>query len=276
MTADLPTVGGYSFYLNIVVIKSGHREDSTHHSDESQAGTAGPVGQTTTKTKTESQKNQNRAVVPGKIVDGKSFVDSLAFRAMSFVADKKQSVIPPDPAKFIMDGQRLMNSIGHSISKSSSNITKRATAFVASKTAVSRAEKAVVECIPLVTEEIGVEISISKRFQHGPVFVLEVDMKGCDLLELLEKVLGKESAHHYRNIRQGLLCLGMLKSLAAFDQEILPKVRQNMMNKMSEIVPEKMKLKKSNADLEIQCVALEDNEEAKWLYNFLEFMDQMK
>jgi hypothetical protein len=37
-----------------------------------------------------------------------------------------------------------------------------------------------------------------------------------------------------------------------------------------------MKLKKSNADLEIQCVALEDAEEAKWLYNFLEFMEQMK
>ena len=49
-----------------------------------------------------------------------------------------------------------------------------------------------------------------------------------------------------------------------------------MMDRMSEIVPEKMKLKKKNADLEIQCVALEDAEEAKWLYNFLEFMEQMK
>jgi hypothetical protein len=268
--ADLPTVGGYSFYLNVVVINSGHREENMNP-DESQPGAAG--GEMTT-TKTES--DENRAVVPGKVMDGKSFVDNLAFRAMSFVAEEKQRVAPPDPTKLIMDGQRLMNSIGHSISKSSSNITKRATAFVASKTAVSRAEKAVVECVPLVTEEIGVEMSISKRFQHGPVFVLEVDMKGCDLLELLEKVLGKESADHYRNIRQGLAFLGMLQSLAAFDQEILPKVRQGMMHKMSEIVPEKMKLKKSNADLEIQCVALEDNEEAKWLYNFLEFMDQMK
>jgi hypothetical protein len=147
---------------------------------------------------------------------------------------------------------------------------------VASKTAVSRAEKAVVECVPLVTEEIGVEMSISKRFQQGPVFVLEVDMKGCDLLELLEKVLGEEAAEHYRNVRKGLEFLGMTNSIVAFDQEILPEVRKGMMAKMSEIVPEKMKLKKSNADLEIQCVALEDAEEAKWLYNFLEFMEQMK
>jgi hypothetical protein len=68
----------------------------------------------------------------------------------------------------------------------------------------------------------------------------------------------------------------MATTRAAFDAEILPKVRTGMMTKMSEIVPEKMKLKKGNGDLEIQCVALEDAEEAKWLYNFLEFMEQMK
>jgi hypothetical protein len=117
---------------------------------------------------------------------------------IAFIADEKHHRNTPDPKKLVQDGQRLMSSIGNSISKSSSSISKRATAFVASKTAVSRAEKAVVECVPLVTEEIGVEMSISKRFQQGPVFVLEVDMKGCDLLELLEKVLGEEAAEHYQ------------------------------------------------------------------------------
>jgi hypothetical protein len=280
-----PTVGGYSFYLNVVVINSGPRDDLPDDhpvKDDSKSTTVDhPV----------VVDHTNQAVVPVAtettpskkklLLDGKSFVDSIshsfANRAViAFVADEKLHRNTPDPKKLVQDGQRLMSSIGNSISKSSSSISKRATAFVASKTAVSRAEKAVVECVPLVTEEIGVEMSISKRFQQGPVFVLEVDMKGCDLLELLEKVLGKESADHYRNVRTGLEFLGMTSSIVAFDQEILPKVRKGMMARMSEIVPEKMKLKKSNADLEIQCVALEDAEEAKWLYNFLEFMEQMK
>ena len=271
-----PTVGGYSFYLNVVVVNSGPRDDFSEDSPiRDDAKMVTPVAQA-------EQSVVPVATTPSKnklLLDGKSFVDSIshsfANRAAAFVAEEKQRATP-DPKKLVQDGHRLRSSIGSSISKSSSSISKRATAFVASKTAVSRAEKAVAECVPLVTEEIGVEMSISKRFQQGPVFVLEVDMKGCDLLDLLEKVLGDQSAHHYRNVRQGLEFLGMTASMAAFDLEILPLVRKGMMEKMSEIVPEKMKLKKSNADLEIQCVALEDAEEAKWLYNFLEFMEQMK
>jgi hypothetical protein len=272
-----PTVGGYSFYLNVVVINSGPRDDSAGAEEQPKEEK---------KVATSSAPDNDRALAPVStpnknklLLDSRSLVDSIsksfANRAVAFVAEEKQRNTP-DPKKLVQDGQRLMSSIGSSISKSSSSISKRATAFVASKTAVSRAEKAVVECVPLVTEEIGVEMNISKRFSQGPVFVLEVDMKGCDLLELLEKVLGEESAQHYRNVREGLEFLGMTTSIAAFDQEILPKVRKGMMAKMAEIVPEKMKLKKSNADLEIQCVALEDAEEAKWLYNFLEFMEQMK
>mmetsp|Transcript_14440 Transcript_14440/g.23883 ORF Transcript_14440/g.23883 Transcript_14440/m.23883 type:complete len:292 (-) Transcript_14440:85-960(-) len=287
-----PIVGGYSFYLNVVVIDSGPggapRDDPEPESKEI------PVERTIDFENTDDSASipvieevdkKDQAIVSAPdttsklLLDGRSFVDSISSsitkRAAAFVAEEKQKKTP-DPKKLAQDGQRFMKVIGSSISKTSSNISNRATAFVASKTMVSRAEKAVVECIPMVTEEIGVEMSISKRFQQGPVFVLEVDMKGCDLLELLKKVLGEDAAKHYQEVRQGLDFLGMADSMKAFDQEILPKVRKGMMAKMSEIVPEKMKLKKGNADLEIQCVALEDAEEAKWLYNFLEFMEQMK
>jgi hypothetical protein len=294
------TVGGYSFYLNVVVISSGPRDDNGTVSDEPEAPKEPPKEETvdfsTTKDPVvdftaphdlvDDDKEQAIAVVstPEKsrnklLADSRSLVDSFSLsltkQVAAFVAEEKQRNTP-DPKKLVQGGQRFMNSIGQSISKKSSNISKKASAFVASKTMVSRAEKAVVECIPMVTEEIGVEMSISKRFQQGPVFVLEVDMKGCDLLELLETVLGDESAQHYRNVREGLKFLDMPGTMAAFEAEILPKVRTGMMTKMSDIVPEKMKLKKGNGDLEIQCVALEDAEEAKWLYNFLEFMEQMK
>lgn len=226
------------------------------------------------------------AVIPvGPVTDGKSMDpkikllmggQSLVDSVFNKNRRKRSTSNEANSNKFVQDGQRFMSSIGSSISRSSSNISKRASRYVASKTMVGRAEKAVGECIPLVTEEIGVEMSISKRFQQGPVFVLEVDMKGCDLLELLAKVLGEESAQHYRNAKEGLEALGLTDTQDAFLKEILPKLRKAMMERMSEIVPEKMKLKKQYADLEIQCVALEDAEEAKWLYNFLAFMEQMK
>ena len=298
-----PTVQGYSFYLNVVVIDSRHDDTAsveTTNSSEQQppavvsedsppseivpTNEPGENGTVATE-ETGSLSDKDSAVIPvgpvrnGKmdpkiklLMEGRSLVDSVFNKGRP----KRSKSNENNGNKLMQDGQRFMSSIGSSISRSGSSISKRASRFVASKTMVSRAEKAVGECVPLVTEEIGVEMSISKRFQQGPVFVLEVDMKGCDLLDLLEKVLGEECAQHYRNIKEGLEALGLENTQDAFLKEILPKLRKAMMERMSEIVPEKMKLKKQYADLEIQCVALEDAEEAKWLYNFLEFMEQMK
>ena len=309
MTAK-PTVQGYSFYLNVVVIDSAGRpvgEDSgdekvvveeapvaaaaNEEENKEEAGQAlpqesSPAPSTTEEDKGKGEEGDDGAVVPvgpvrdakptdpkiKLLMEGRSLVDSV-FNKNRMKRSKSNN---ENGNKFVQDGQRFMSSIGSTITRSGSNISKRASRFVANKTMVSRAEKAVGESIPLVQEEIGVEMSISKRFQQGPVFVLEVDMKGCDLLELLEKVLGEEQAQQYRNVKQGLEALDLPDTQDAFLKEILPKVRKGMMERMSEIVPEKMKLKKQYADLEIQCVALEDAEEAKWLYNFLAFMEQMK
>jgi hypothetical protein len=284
-----PTVGGYSFYLNVVVINSGVARDEFVSSsgempldasrneilDDPGERMPEPTPEEGAVIDVSSPESKNRKL----LVEGRALVDSfshaLTKRAAAFVVEEKKRNTP-DAKKLVQDGQKLMSSIGHSITKQSSSISRKATAFVKNSTMISRTQKAVVDCIPLVTEEIGVEMSISKRFQQGPIFVLEVDMKGCDLLDLLEKVLGEEPAQHYRHVRRGLDYLDMPESRETFDKEILPKVRKGLMETMSAIVPEKMKMQKGNDDLEIQCVALEDAEEAKWLYNFLEFMEQMK
>uniref|UniRef100_A0A7S3L5Q5 Uncharacterized protein n=1 Tax=Amphora coffeiformis TaxID=265554 RepID=A0A7S3L5Q5_9STRA len=298
------TVQGYSFYLNVVVIDSqGRSEDSIEPSNSSEqlAAVEDPVAAAedeeeleeeakeetpAAESEDDSKNNGNVAVIPvGPVKDvkptdpkikllmeGRSLVDSV-FKRTPLKRNKSNE---GNGKNFVQDGQRFMSSIGSSITRSGSNISKRASRFVASKTMVGRAEKAVVECIPLVTEEIGVEMSISKRFQQGPIFVLEVDMKGCDMLELLEKVSGEEAARQYRNVKEGLEALGLPDTQDMFLKEMLPKLRKAMMERMSEIVPDKMKMKKQYEDLEIQCVALEDQEEAKWLYNFLAFMQDMK
>ena len=305
-----PKVGGYSFYLNVVVINTNNTENSGASlrtdseeaigpstsrdggKDETTNASVQPSSDETSAHLTSEEESEKSPSTPetsngGDIVavgaprthddpKVKLLVESKALMDFAFGRVRSPKLRTDSGGTKTKDGRGFMSSIGSSISKSSSNISKRASRFMASKTMVSRAEKAVVECIPLVTEEIGVEMSISKRFQQGPVFVLEVDMKGCEILDLLKKVQGDDAAKHYACIKEGLEFLDLPGAQDAFLKEILPKLRKAMMEKMSEIVPEKMKLKKAYADLEIQCVALEDAEEAKWLYNFLAFMEEMK
>lgn len=281
-----PTVGGYSFYLNVVVIGSNGQNESLDEGTNDRNSSPGEVESSSVATEpteavtieVESADIANQGTENGLVVasQAKSPKIDPTLKLMMDTrslcsAFTKRNFLPKSDS-----GPGMFSSIGKSISKRSKQISEGASRMVANKTMVSRAERAVVECIPFVTDEIGVEMSISKRFQQGPVFVLEVDMKGCDLLELLEKVLGTEAAEHYRKVTEGLEALELPHAKEAFIKEILPKVRKGMMCKTSEIVPEKMKLKKNYADLEIQCVALEDAEEAKWLYNFLAFMEEMK
>uniref|UniRef100_A0A6U1PSQ9 Uncharacterized protein n=1 Tax=Cyclophora tenuis TaxID=216820 RepID=A0A6U1PSQ9_CYCTE len=298
-----PAVSGYSFYLNVVVVSSNPvKENGSVEGEDETNGDAVPeqpqegegedgVQETPGEGDGEPPLDPEKAQIMDKkqfdkhklLLDGRAFVDSIGAsitkRATAFIAEEKTKKTP-DPMKFVQDSANVMNAIGGQIGKNvnkvGSSLSRRAKTFVASKTVVSRAERAVSESIPLVTEEIGVEMSISKRFQQGPVFVLEVDMKGCDLLTLLEKTMGEDKAEHYRKAREGIIALGLAEALQTFDKEILPILRTGLMVKMADIVPEKMKMKKSNADLEIECIALNDHEEAKWLYNFLEFMQQMK
>lgn len=308
MTGQATNVQGYSFYLNVVVINTSGGDAAANSSDEKEVvkeptklepeaavpnGDDAPAEETqpvaaeegtattTPETNNDGDGNAVIAVSPATdakvdpkiklLMGGQSLVDSVFNKNR-----RNKRASSNEGSKIVKDGQRFMSKVGSSISRSGSNISKRASRYMANKTMVGRAEKAVGECIPLVTEEIGVEMSISKRFQQGPVFVLEVDIKGCDLFDLVEKMLGEESAQQYRNVKEGLEALDLPDTQEAFLKEMLPKLRKAMMDKMSEIVPEKMKLKKQYADLEIQCVALEDAEEAKWLYNFLAFMEEMK
>mmetsp|Transcript_15547 Transcript_15547/g.20244 ORF Transcript_15547/g.20244 Transcript_15547/m.20244 type:complete len:285 (+) Transcript_15547:144-998(+) len=280
-----PIVGGYSFYLNVVVIGSNGQDEGPVTPDKSPRERSGssdnqePLLEETDDSPAEEdlgQENENKNGGEMVVSETQTVIDpkmKLLMEGRSiYSAFTKRNAKPKNDS----NGPGLMSSIGKSFKKTSTQLREGASRAVANRTMVGRAEKAVGECIPLVTEEIGVEMSISKKFQQGPVFVLEVDMKGCDLLELLGKVLGEEAGQHYQNVKDGLEALNLPEAKEAFVKEILPKVRQGMMDKMSEIVPEKMKLKKAYADLEIQCVALEDAEEAKWLYNFLAFMEQMK
>eukprot|EP00542_Grammatophora_oceanica_P017326 CAMPEP_0194048466 /NCGR_PEP_ID=MMETSP0009_2-20130614/27362_1 /TAXON_ID=210454 /ORGANISM="Grammatophora oceanica, Strain CCMP 410" /LENGTH=321 /DNA_ID=CAMNT_0038694329 /DNA_START=72 /DNA_END=1037 /DNA_ORIENTATION=+ len=315
VAAPAMTVQGYSFYLNVMVVNSNTASDAgaapgTKATDEKPEDD--PTAPTTpvpedkeaapeefglpeeetptteetaeeTSDATPAETNGGGQIIASNtpasaarkkyLMDGKAFMSSITKRAQSLVEQEipTPTLKTPDGAKkLVQDSRNFMGNLGTTISK-------RANAFVASKTMMSRAQIAVEEAIPLVTKEMGaVELSITKRFQQGPVFVLEVDMKGCNVAALMEATQGKDAAQHYEQVVSGLQALDMKESLTTFQTEVIPLVRTQLMQKASELIPAKMKSKPSNADLEIECIALDDQEEAKYLFNFLAFMEQMK
>lgn len=255
-----PQVKGYSFYLNVVLLSSGRREEeSTSASDVS-----------TTEKNGSTEQNHNES--PEVIANGA--VTNPHEEAVNNMVKKVTD------GKFLMGLARAsmkspLKSGENKMSQWSSSLTNKTRRFVGNMTMMSRAEKAVVEIIPQVQKDIGVELSINKRFQHGTVFVLEVDIKGTDLLSLLATTMGQKAADQFEQARDACEALDLIESKKSLEAEVLPKVRRALMQKLATLVPQTIQQRKQSTDLEIECIALEDAEEAKWLYNFLEFMQSM-
>lgn len=164
--------------------------------------------------------------------------------------------------------------VSKKITKGAESVGKKAAAFVASKTVVSRTSSALTESIPEIVESMGLDIAIVKRFQQGNVFVLQVDLKPAEIVKYIEEVRGEESAEHYRITMSSLRFLGATDTIEKLEQEMLPKIRDALMEKLVIVLPRKIKAREGG--LEIECIALDDKEQARWLFTFLEFQSQMK
>lgn len=135
------------------------------------------------------------------------------------------------------------NKMAKQVQTTGATMSRRTKQYVAIKTMVTRAERSVADMIPFISATVlGDDASngtllIRKRFQQGTVFVLEVDLKGCDLTLLLSKTLGETSAQQYSAALENLTKLGLYKTLDELQAEILPQIRIGLMLKLSNIVP---------------------------------------
>jgi hypothetical protein len=138
---------------------------------------------------------------------------------------------------------------------------------------VSRVLSSLAKSLPeLPTEEL--ELTIGKRFHQGRVIVLHVVLKPASMFRYLEEVNGLKAAEQYQSAMSTLTLLGATNTISSLEKELLPQVRQKLMGKLTELLQKTMKEK--DALLEIECIALEEAEEARWLFTFMEFQEQMK
>ena len=96
------------------------------------------------------------------------------------------------------------------------------------------------ENIPKALKEMGLEISLKKVFQQGPLFVMHASINDVDVLKLIGKTKGEEGAEHMENIMNALVFLGVEEKVDGIKNNIANKTKENIMGKLSEMIPKKM------------------------------------
>lgn len=86
---------------------------------------------------------------------------------------------------------------------------------------------------------------------------------------------GKDDAEQYERAVESLKALGCLTTLKALESDIMSQIIKFVKAKLLSLLPMKLNEECKGGELEMDCIALEDNEQAKWLFNFLEFNAEM-
>ena len=177
--------------------------------------------------------------------------------------------------RILSDLDKSLHNFGKAVSKRTSSAKNIGAAYMASMTMVSRALSALTKSLQdLAASCEELELTIGKRFHQGRVIVLHVDLKAAAMPRYIEETNGADAAMHYRSAMSTLALLEATETMGTLEREMLPQVRQGLMKKLSDLLMSTMK-EKDNL-LEVECIALEEAEEARWLFTFMEFQEQMK
>lgn len=264
----------YSFYLNVVVLNhkqtaSGMTPSKASDDEDDKKGSA---------VLAKSQKSPNIRSPPSRLAA--SLLEKAPPHMRSSIDKSLLSTAKAMSKTSIAMSEGMsktsiaMSKMTSDMSKTSQAVKENAVAFVASKTMVARAVSTLNKCLPSLIESTGLDLTVSSRFTQGSVSVLQVDLKATDLPRYVEVTRGDDAADQFRNAMDALKALGATESIGSLEKEMLPQVRSKLMEILSTRLVTSMK--EMEGALEVECIALEDNEEARWLFTFMEFQSQMK
>ena len=163
----------------------------------------------------------------------------------------------------------------HGISQRSSQVANKAGAYAQRKTMVHRAHHALRKVLPELSALYD-DLQLGTRFSQGQVTVLHVVLKpsSAALSRYLCDVKDAAAAQQYATAMTTLRELGATETAQCLEREMLQQVRIGLMDKLSTLLLQKMNEREGG--LELDCIALEETEEARWLFTFMEFQAQMK
>mmetsp|Transcript_29281 Transcript_29281/g.60000 ORF Transcript_29281/g.60000 Transcript_29281/m.60000 type:complete len:199 (-) Transcript_29281:347-943(-) len=118
------------------------------------------------------------------------------------------------------------------------------------------------EVVPSAVHEMGIELNVEQKFQKGPLVVLRVQVTSIDAISLLTSVKGEEFASTFATMVQCFETLGIEQGLSTVKEQVNTKVTEALMEKLSEILPQKL----ADNQIEATCVAMSSQDQAEYFY----------
>ncbi|RYG69853.1 hypothetical protein EON64_01700 [archaeon] len=115
-------------------------------------------------------------------------------------------------------------------------------------------------------EEMGILIEVTKRFQHGPLVVIQFQVLDLELLKVIEVAKGKDFANNFQNFLASASQLGLLDVITGkVYEKIYSTINDSMIKKFGELVPTKMREK----GVAVDCAASSHADEALVFFDIM-------
>ena len=90
--------------------------------------------------------------------------------------------------------------------------------------------------VPVVTNEMGLDLSFDVVFIQGALIVFKLTVKGADPVKLIKSGKGEEAAQHFENIVTAMETLGIKESIKVIQGKMLPKIKVSInQNELSQL-----------------------------------------
>jgi len=117
---------------------------------------------------------------------------------------------------------------------------------------VSKLSATLCETLPKTLGEMGIGGSFEEMFHHESLVVFKCSIGEIDQMTLLRGAKGEDYATHFQTMLDSFAALGIESAASNIEASVQSKVRHGMMEKLGDILPEKMLEKGMKVDCSVQ------------------------
>lgn len=133
--------------------------------------------------------------------------------------------------------------------KAGSGLFGRAAAFAANKVItdekiVTNLANTLMETIQHSIEDMGIHIDVQKRFQQGPLVVIQFQVLDIQLMKVIRSAKGGDFADHFQALLDASQHLGLGETIMSkIYEKVYDSLNDGMISKFAQMLPDKMKEK---------------------------------
>lgn len=173
-----------------------------------------------------------------------------------------KSTEPPCPPFFL--NIRLLNKedlVAKTVQeKAGTGFVGRVAAYAANKMVtddkiITNLSDTLMDTIKKSVQDMGIQMDVQKRFQQGSFVVIQFQVLDIELLKVLKVAKGEDFAQHFEAFLEAAKGLGLGDTIVGkVYEKIYGSLNEGMLNKLSTLVPTKMKEKGVEVEIEA-CTA---------------------